>query len=427
MAAALDEGDVLAFTVLQSTAEEVRWLAAEVRRFGFRGPIVLGGWAATMATRELMDYIADADYALPGESEAVFPDLVEAIGRASPVEGVAGAVWRDGDALRFSPATPEPVPFDRPLLPVHYGYEPIAREPFTRAPLPVQGSRGCFWGRCTFCSTAARYGPKACRFRRPESLLEELTPARLAAAGSRVFFVDDEFFGPTEDGFRRVRELAGLILSAGLSFEFGLDCLLTDFDPARFSLLRRAGLRKVFLGVDAGTDRSLKTFKKPYPSGRIAGTLAEIRALDIEPIFGFILFEPYMTLEDVRENVHFLARDMDYSGDPGKYLSQLDPECGTELWKRLARDGLLTGVFPDWGFRFRDPRVGRLYRGLEGPVRELQDRYRAADPGGRPAVGRHIRDELLDRFECEYRACLGDVRPLAGCTSPGDRGEEGAR
>jgi radical SAM superfamily enzyme YgiQ (UPF0313 family) len=402
--AVLADCDVLAFTVLQSTTEEVRSLARAIRYLGFGGPIVLGGWAATMTTQELMGYILEADYALPGESEAIFPNFVEAIRQGYSIESLPNVVWREDGALRFSKVAAEPLAFSHPILPMHYGYDPVAREPFTRAPLPIQGSRGCFWGRCTFCSTAARYGAKAWRFRSSESLLGELSSIRLDGAQSRVFFVDDEFFGPTEYGFRRAREFAERVLTAGLQFEFGLDCLLTDFDPDLFSLLRRAGLRKVFMGIDAGTNRSLKTFKKPYPAERIAPTLARLRALDIEAIFGFIMFEPYMTLSDVRQNVFFLARDLDYFGDPGKYLSKLDPEYGTDLWARLSRDGLLTGSFPDWGFHFRDSQVAYLYRQLEGPVLELKAQYLATGDDRRAEIGQQIREEFLTYFEREYLA-----------------------
>ena len=401
----LAEDDVLAFTVLQSTVEEVNYLVRAVRHSGFGGAIVLGGWAATMTTRELMNYIPGANYALVGECEAIFPDFVEALRRGSSIAGLPNVVWREDCAIHYGTAAAEPLAFTHPSFP-STTVTILLRKSRSHAPHCLsKGVADAFGEDALSVQQLRDMEAKRGGFGTSESLLAELASVRLEGAQSRIFFVDDEFFGPTEAGFRRAREFAQDVQTAGLRIEFGFDCLLTDFDPGLFSLLQRAGLRKVFIGIDAGTSAGLKTFKKPYPVERIVPTLAKICALGIEAIFGFILFEPYMTMSDVRQNFYFLAQDLDYVGDPGKYLSKLDPEYGTELWARLSRDGLLSGRFPNWGFQFQDLKVASLYRQLEGPILELQARYRAAAEDDRAALGQLVREEVLTCFEREYRAC----------------------
>ena len=397
----LGNEDVLAVTVLQSTVDEVRNLCRAVRAASFDGPIVLGGWVATMAPVELMQYVREADYVLRGEPETTFADFVQRAAARKAVDTSPGAVWRESGNRVVEGRASALVDFDWPRVPFHYGYDSQALAPYSLAPVPIQGSRGCYWGRCTFCSTAARYGPRGWRCRCAGSLIEEIGQS-VRSGHSRFFFVDDEFFGPTERGFQRARELAEGLLREDITIEFGIDCLLIDFDEQLFSLLRRAGLRKVFLGVDSGANNTLKVFKKPFNTGKILSAVSGIRQLGLEPIFGFIMFEPYMSLEDVWESVMFLAHRLDFCGDPGKYLSKLDPEYGTELWSRLANDGLLDGAFPDWTFRFSDSRVARLYSRLVEPVRDWQRQYRSA-PGNEAAeVGQRVRDAFLEVFQREY-------------------------
>ncbi|MDY7229491.1 B12-binding domain-containing radical SAM protein [Hyalangium rubrum] len=370
----LAEGDVLGITVLQSTALAARHLCQEVRGAGFTGPIVLGGWAATMAAPELMRYVPQADLLVKGEADDSFAELVMRLREGRTLEGVPGLSWREGEALRSSETAPRNADFTEPRLPRHYAYERSEAVP-AHASLPIQGSRGCYWGRCSFCSTAARYGPRGWRMRSVRSLLEELHHPAVAAASHRVFFVDDEFFGPTPPGFARARELAEALISEGSPVEFGIDCLVTGFDPELFALLRRAGLRRVFLGIEAGSNDSLKTFKKGFAVKQVRQTLAGLEALGIDVISGYILFHPYMRLEEVKRSVDFLADELHHEGNPGKFLSRLHPEQGTELWERLRGDGLLRGAFPDWDYAFRDPRVGQLYEALRSATAGLRQEY----------------------------------------------------
>src|SRR5262249_36283957 len=158
--------------------------------------------------------------------------------------------------------------------------------------------------------TAARYGPRGFRLRTVESLLEELRHPAVTAALGRIFFVDDEFFGPSEAGFARARALAEALIAEGSPVEIGFDCMVTGFDPDLFALLYRAGLRRVFLGIEAGSNDSLRTYKKGFSVRRVRDTLRGLEEIGIDVISGYILFHPYMRLDEVRQNVDFLMDEL---------------------------------------------------------------------------------------------------------------------
>ncbi|MFZ5479110.1 MAG: B12-binding domain-containing radical SAM protein [Myxococcota bacterium] len=395
--ALLGEKTVLGISVLQATAEQARKLARLVRAKGFAGPIVLGGWAATMSAAELLAFVPDSDLAVRGEAEDVFPVVVAAL-LAGETPSVQGVVLREGAGVKLCGEPPR-ARFEGALLRHDaFAVQGLAR----RGSFPVQGSRGCAWGLCSFCSTAGRYGAKAWRMRGVDSLLEELAHPAVAHDRHPVFFVDDEFFGPCEEGFARADALAERLCSERRSLEFGLDCLVQSFEPRRFERLREAGLRRVFLGLESGSQASLKIFRKGFSVTRAREVLASLAQLGIDVISGYILFQPYMSLADVRTGVDFLADDLAHDGNPGKFLSRLHPEAGTELFGRLQRDGLLTGSFPDWGFRFADPRVGKLYGALEAETAELCAEYvrrRVAMEG----PTRSLTQDFLRRFESHWQ------------------------
>jgi hypothetical protein len=45
------------------------------------------------------------------------------------------------------------------------------------------------------------------------------------------------------------------------------------------------------------------------------------------------------------------------------------------MWHRLKADGLLTGEFPEWDFRFKDSRVETLYHSLSQASKPICDEY----------------------------------------------------
>jgi anaerobic magnesium-protoporphyrin IX monomethyl ester cyclase len=393
----LGSGDVLGLSVLQATARPARELARKVRASGFTGPLVLGGWSATMSPVELMAFIPEADLAVRGEAEDVFPGVVADL-LAGKVPTAPGVVRRTADGLDLSGEAPRARFVD--LIPRHAAFS--GKGPRVAGSFPVQGSRGCAWGLCSFCSTAARYGARAWRMREASSLLEELTHPAIVEGRTPVFFVDDEFFGPCAEGFARADAFADAVRAEGRVLDFGLDCLVQSFEPRRFEALRAAGLRRVFLGLESGSASSLKTYKKGFSVRQARAVLAGLAQLGIDVISGYILFHPYATLDDVRAGVDFLAQDLAHDGNPGKFLSRLHPEAGTELFTRLQRDGLLTGTFPDWGFRFVDPRVGALFSALSEEVAPLRAEYVRRRVAGEPTAA--LTQAFLRRFEAHYAA-----------------------
>lgn len=391
---------VLGLSVLQKTAQGAREVARLVREKGYRGPIVLGGWAATMSAAELLAYIPEATLAVRGEAEDVLPSIVVdlAAGKMPDAPGVARrgplGIRFVGEAQRAS--------FEG-LIPRHDAFLSRGRKVGS---FPVQGSRGCAWGLCSFCSTAGHYGAKAWRMRSVGSLVEELSHPAVAIDQQPVFFVDDEFFGPSDEGFARAHAFAERVVGDGIELDFGLDCLVQSFEPGLFEKLRKAGLRRVFLGLESGSAASLRLYKKGFSVAAARRVLSGLAALEIEVISGYILFHPYATLSDVRAGVDFLADDLAHDGNPKKFLSKLSPEAGTELFVSMERDGLLTGSFPDWGFRFADERVGELYRALSAEAAPLCEEYTKRRLAGQGS-SRDLTEAFLRSFEAHYRAAGG--------------------
>lgn len=393
---------LIGFTVMQPTALATRRIAQALREAGQRGPIVLGGWLGSAAPLELMTYIPEADYLLQGEADYTFAALVECLSHCQSVEAIPGLIVRDSNGqLKTSVALPEVADVNALPLPTHY--LPITP---TSPPVPVQSSRGCYWGACSFCSTAGHYHVKHWRPRSVDSLLAEMRYVSEALGATRLCFVDDSFFGPCPEGFARAEDFICALEADPVPVTFAIDCLVGDVRPDLFARLKAVGLEQVFLGIEAGNDNSLKRFRKGATVAHNRQAIECLEALGIRLVSGYIPFEPYMSPEDVRANVSFLLDEMRHQGNPAKHLRKLIPIHGTPIWSRLKADGLLTGAFPDWNFRFRDERVAELHRVLVAESQPICDAYFERQLYQAQTEAEHHASRMLNQ---EFRSVFDDV------------------
>ena len=253
------------------------------------------GYYPTFAWREILEACPDFEGLILGEPELTFTEWLESDG---PVTGMA---WRDSRNEWHS--TRRPPIKDPDMLP-----DPV-RSPamMQMGEVNIEGSRGCY-GRCTFCYINAYYGEDSCwRPKTPERIIREID-AVIAVHGRRKFyFTDPNFFGPGRRGRERVLALAELLKKRGV--RFGIEGRVNDIHPETISALVDAGLEDMLIGLESGSDRSLRRLNKLATVTQNEQALAILREHGIEPNIGFIMFEPESTLEDLRVNLEFLKRN----------------------------------------------------------------------------------------------------------------------
>jgi len=351
----LCEDDLVGVSVLQHTQTAARDVIAAIRAAGFTGPVVCGGWGATLAPAETLRFTG-ADCLLTGEADHSFPLLAHRVATGTSTSEIPGIVHAS-DPTHGCPSSVFTSTLDTLPWPTHYCFRPERHEDFS-APVPILGSRGCAWSRCTFCSVPTFYHGNPWRYRSPESLVAEMQHFHDTLGQSSFFFVDDDFMGTKTRGRVRATALAQQLMDSKLDLDFSFDCRVSDFEPFLFSQLRQAGLRRVFLGIEAGNDSSLRRFQKGHTVVDVRQTIRGLQALGIDVLPGYITFEPFLTIDDLIASIEFLLTDLAFAGGSAHLLrTALVPEYGTMLWTDIAKAGLLTGTFPHYGFVFREPEV----------------------------------------------------------------------
>jgi len=259
------------------------------------------GYYPTTDFEDILNHCSDIDSAILGEPELTFAKVVKALTRQDSIENFPGLAQRDDSGTIVSQRRE----LVGDLNALHF---PVRTEALFRLPeVNLQGSRGCYGG-CTFCYINPFYGQGSqWRGRTPENIITEIDDLIANHQIEDFYFTDPNFFGPGERGQQRALRLATLLKTRNI--RFGIEARVNDIHDETVSALVEAGLRHILIGLESGSDSSLKRINKMTTVAQNERAIRILRKYGIEPNIGFIMFEPDSSLEDIRVNFEFLRRN----------------------------------------------------------------------------------------------------------------------
>ncbi len=272
--------------------------------------IVLGGYYPTLQTERALALVPGADSIVRGEGEQTLVELAQRIDAEEEWTETKGIAYRDNDSnnVVFTQNRDLVKDLDTLPFPDRYAKEDQIDE------LLLEGSRGCF-NRCTFCALdpfiESSDASTAWRGRSPEHIVKEMMMLRESHPSiNRFRFIDPCFFGSNKM-MGRNEKLASLIKEHMSNVELVLEGRVVDIQKKSQPLLKslkKSGLKEIYVGLEAGSEKILKTMRKGFRSTQ---ALDGLRILEEEGIFyefGFMMFTPWTEESDIDENIAFLKQ-----------------------------------------------------------------------------------------------------------------------
>ncbi len=339
--------DLVGLSVMTFQRRTALRLAALVRALRPEARIVVGGYDPSLAPEAWTAPDGPIDFVVRGEGEATLRDLLRALeagGSRDAMAGVGGLWWRDGAVFRRNPARPVQRLHDGSLaLPdrsarVLEGYTLLGR------PVDVvETSRGCTFD-CTFCSIIQMRGRNFHAYPIAR-VLDDIRDAKGHGARA-VFFVDDNI---TLD-VPRFEAICRALIEAGLDdLDYVVQATtasIADHGETLAPLMRRAGFRYVFLGIENVLDEDLAFLRARAKnalrdgSRRVANAslaaVQHIRGNGMYVVGGLIVGNPSDTQASVEANLEFARRHVDWP-----YIQHPMPYPGTRMSDDLRRRGLI--------------------------------------------------------------------------------------
>jgi radical SAM superfamily enzyme YgiQ (UPF0313 family) len=296
-------------------APSMREVLRRARRLG--KTTVVGGPASTTSP----DEFADATHLFQGEAEGRLDRLVEAL--EHPERAAERVLSPSGDA-RPSLALCRVPRFDLLRLDRY-------------ASMAVQVSRGCPFN-CEFCDIIEMFG-RVPRVKSPPQVLAELDELRRLGARGALFVVDDNFIGNRKAAGRLLPEIAAWQRANGHPFDLYTEASLDlAGDSKLVGAMVKAGFSSVFVGLETPDPETLKkTQKQQNLRMDPAEAVRTLASAGLEVYAGFIVGfdgDDDRALERQREFISSLPI-------PRAMVGVLTALPGTQLWRRLEREGRL--------------------------------------------------------------------------------------
>lgn len=253
-------------------------------------PIVWGGWHPSLfPTQTLRDEPA-IRAVVSGQGEDTFAELVDRLSVGRDLDLVSGVTFRArGGVIVANPPRPTRdvggfPPLDYGLIPVEAYFERKGRRQFDYI-----SSVGCRF-RCAFCADPYVYG-RAWFGLSPERMAREIAGHQARHRFDEVAFQDETFFTRTD----RVEGICHAFRDAGLDVAW-TGTMRADqghrLPDQTLALCASAGLRRVMIGVEAGTDEMLRRIKKDITIAQVLETAEKLVTHGLGAIWNFIVGFP---------------------------------------------------------------------------------------------------------------------------------------
>ena len=336
--------DVVGLSVMTFQRHTARQVIALVRTLAPGVRIVVGGYDPSLAAAAYSAASSGVDFIVRGEGEVTFRELVRAIERKDGFGDIRGLSYRDAGVMRHNPDRPVSQLGEGAIRPpnrrarVLTGYTILGRQVDV-----VETSRGCTFD-CSFCSIIEMRGRNFHTFT-IERAIADIADAQRNGARA-IFLVDDNI----TLNVARFKSLCEAIIDAGLHrLDYIVQAMTSPIamhGDTLAPLMRRAGFRYVFLGIEnivpgdlaflrAGAKNALRS------GGRTVGNAAvtAIECLHRHGMYvvgGLIVGNPDDTRDAVETNLAFASRYVDWP-----YIQHPTPYPRTPMTVDFYRQGLI--------------------------------------------------------------------------------------
>jgi anaerobic magnesium-protoporphyrin IX monomethyl ester cyclase len=337
--------DVVGLSVMTFQRRTALRLVQLIRAINPSTLVVAGGYDPSLATAAYEDPSTGVDVVVRGEGEWTFRALLRALSRHEDLAAVAGLAYRPRPGAGFAETAPRPVSrLDDGLELPDRGSRVLSGYTFLGRPIDiVETSRGCTYD-CSFCSIIEMRGRNFHTFDFTR-VLADISDAR--ARGARaIFLVDDNI----TLNVARFEALCGAIVDAGLNdihyIVQAMTSSIASHGAALAPLMRKAGFRYVFLGIENVLDEDLAFLRASAKNARREGgrqvgnaTLQAVEVLHAHGLYvvgGIIVGNPDDTRESIETNLAFARRYVDWP-----YIQHPTPYPGTPMTEDFRRRDLI--------------------------------------------------------------------------------------
>ena len=298
--------------------------------------VFIFGSFASRCYRELIEEIPLVDFVLVGYESNDF------------VNGLAAVI--DNGSIKFLQDLSciytkgkDVTPAFKPIMNMLITRERIINYP--EQSVYIVDSRGCAYS-CSFCAYASI--KSKCLKNDVQAVVRQLCYLHTQTKYRSIIFTGSALEGADK---RKKAWISHFLRELSkYDFNFSYRCYVradafrnTDYDRILLSSMVKEGFTHIFVGIDAANKKDLALYKKGYSVEDAQVCINMLRQAGLEVMLGFIMFNPYSTIETVRSNYEFLKTNNEWQLN--HYISKTYIYKYTALYHMLLKDGLLSDQY----------------------------------------------------------------------------------
>lgn len=323
--------------------------------------VFVGGYFATLCYEKVLNNLGDVDCCVLGEGEYTCLELVKTLQNQGNFRTVAGIAFKEKGQIIKTPSRALIEDLDSLPTPKRTFISP-------KGVATVISSRGCY-GACVFCAIRAFYKEspgKVVRFRRPEKVVEEITDLVQNHGVKYIGINDDNFLGSSPKQRERIERFYQLVKEKNLNVKFRAFARANEIEPCRELLikLKEIGFDYLLIGIESFVKRQLEFYNKKISVAENLTAIKVLREIGIKIDLGFLMLEPFTTIDELLENINMLKASEYYNNAyegcaPISMFMPIVPYYGSEFHNLMEQKGLLANN--DYGYEFQDQKVALFY------------------------------------------------------------------
>jgi hypothetical protein len=273
------------------------------------------------------------------EGERPLLQLCEVLEEKRTLAQVSNLIYRDG-ATGEVVKTPPIDPLDIKTLPTpDFDGLPLERYFSPELVLPLAATRGCYWGKCVFCTLYTVIGP-GYRGRTIEQTVEDMRVLQ-RKHGASSFYLAIEDLPPN-----MARRLPRAIIEAGLKVNWWCDARLEHdvFDQETCRELAAAGCKRIAYGYESSSQRVLTAMCKGIDPEKSLELIRNTHAAGISVTLYAMVGFPTETREEARATLRTILENQRYIQEVSVRVFYLDET--SEVFRRRSEFDIVE-VYPD--------------------------------------------------------------------------------
>lgn len=295
--------DNVAFTTSLVQFVPSLFMAKKIKEINPDINVIVGGASLVGDIADsVLETFSEVDFVIKGEGEKTFEELLREIESGKQrYRQIDGIVYRTNSKMVVSNVERELL-HDINTLP-----QPIFDEYFNNSLtddfyppiITVESSRGCFWGRCSFCNLNSQWN-NTYREKKPEKVADEIKNQ------AEKYKLVDFFF--TDSNVSNKKKLFDLLQTHGIEYVLHAE-VSGHLSRNDFVNMRKAGMRDIQIGIEAFSASLLKKYAKGVSVMRNLEMLKWCSELGIRVFYNVITGFPTTTQEEVYDTL----RNMQYA------------------------------------------------------------------------------------------------------------------